>query len=177
MKISEIIVTDRDSDFDVIFRESALIAKFITASDYERYAAKDERLSRKIEVVVNKLFKKKFTKEHVYISYDWWPDHTRGIHLDTESFHQEVFDSLRALLVAQYDEWRIQAVIYQDIFKGRTMIGSIAIWSDKLLLDGALYNWMVDNKFDFGSKVAPRFVSVDPNDEDEPWATLLDDVE
>ncbi len=79
--------------------------------------------------------------------------------------------------MGEYSEWRIQAVVYQDIMNGHTMIGSIAIWSDKLLIDRKLYEWMIENQFNFGASATARFVKVDVKTIYEPRYTLLDDVE
>jgi hypothetical protein len=177
MKTKEIIVANTDADFDVLFRESALVAVFMTAADYEQFSDKNMHLTDEMEAVVGRLFVKAFADEHIGVGYDWWPDHTRSIECDIQCFNQELFDAVCALLVNEYDEWRIQVVVYDDVMKGTTMIGSVTIWSNKFLLDRQLYEWMSGKGFNFGTTAKPRFVDIDQVAIREPRSTLLDDVE
>jgi len=177
MTIQEIIVAKTDKDFDLLFIGSARIAKFITAADSERFSEKNLTLTEQMEAATSRIYGEKAANENTCVGYDWWPDHTRHIECDTQSFSQELFNSLHNLLAGEYCEWRIQVVVYQDLMNGHTMIGSVAIWSDKLLIDHKLYKWIINNSFDFGPSATVLFAKVDEVEILKPRYTLLDDLD
>lgn len=175
LHIQDIIIAEDDKDFDKLLRKSALIAKFLTAGDSDRYSKKDGRLRQLIEDTLAKILGLDGMEAHAYVGYDWWPDHTRSLELDPESFRPPVFDALRGLLMGEFDEWRIQAVIYRDHMDGTTMIGSVLIWSDKLIIDRALYDWMCEEGFDVVLSVEPRSFSLLSDDLESPRYNLMND--
>ena len=177
MKTREIIVASTEADFDALFGETALIAVFMTAADYDQFSDKNMHLTDEMEAIVARLYQKPFADEHIGVGYDWWPDHTRHLECDVHCFNQDLFDAVGALLANEYDEWRIQVVVYEDVMDGNTMIGSVAIWSNKFLIHRRLYEWMIDNGLSFNTMALPRFVEVDHEAMLEPRATLLDDVD
>ncbi|WP_035615963.1 hypothetical protein [Haloferula sp. BvORR071] len=173
--IEDIVVADKDADFDKLLRRSALITVFLTARDSDRLWAKSDRLRQQIEDACRGVFGVQDMEPHVYISDNWWPDHTRHIEVSAESFQQPLFEALRALLVAEFGEWRIQVVVYRDPMAGTTMIGSVLIWSDKLIIDRALYDWMYDGRFELPPGVEPRFFSLERDDLESPRYNLMND--
>ncbi len=56
MAIQEIIVAETDEDFNLLFSESALIAKFMTASDSERFSEKNLNLTDQMETAANLIY-------------------------------------------------------------------------------------------------------------------------
>jgi hypothetical protein len=86
-----------------------------------------------------------------------------------------MFEALRGLLVGEFDEWRIQVVVYRDMMKGETMIGSLLIWRDKLIIDKALYKWMRHEGFDFSFKGRPRSFSLKRDDLSTPRFNIMND--
>ena len=173
--IQDIIIAEEDKDFDKLLRKSALIAEFLTAGDSDRYSKKDARLRQLIEDTLGEILGPDGMEAHACVGYDWWPDHTRSLELDPESFRPPVFDALRALLVGEFDEWRIQAVIYRDHMDGTTLIGSVLIWSEKLIIDRALYDWMCEAGFGVVLSIEPRTFSLLRDDLESPRYNLMND--
>lgn len=174
-RLEDIIVAEESEDFDRLLRKSALIAEFLTATDGERFSQKNDRFRERIEDACRQILGAEGMEEHAYVGDDWWPDHTQHVDLDTQSFQQPLFEALRALLVDEFDEWRIQAVVYRDHMDGTTTIGSILIWSDKLIVDRALYDWMRQTGFDALSGIEPRSFSLNQDDLESPRYNLMND--
>jgi hypothetical protein len=176
-RIQDIIVAEKDEDFSKLLQKSALIAKFLTGADSERFSQKNDRLRQHIENACHKILGTEGMEAHAYIGYDWWPDHTRHVELDAHSFQQPLFQAIHALLVDEFDEWRIQVVVYREIIDGTTMIGSVLIWSDKLIVDRALYDWMSKARFDVLSGIDPRSFSLSRDDLKSPRYNIMNDPE
>jgi len=149
LPIHEIVVADADADFNALLRRSAMIAEFLTGSDSERFSSKNDLLRDAMKQAVVGRLGEEMAESDTNIGYDWWPDHTRHIDISERAFSYDVFELLRSLLTAAFDEWRIQAVIYSDIMEGTTMIGSVLIWCDKLIVDRKLFEWMQAHDFSF----------------------------
>ena len=84
-----------------------------------------------------------------HLNHDWWPDHTRPVEISERAFTFATFEILRSLLTGEFDEWRIQAVVYTDIQQGTTFVGSALIWSDKIIVGRQLFDWMKSHHFEF----------------------------
>ncbi len=170
--LEEIIVAQNDAVFDALFYESALVAAFLSASDYGRFSDKNRRLTHALEAIVSRLYPSDLAEDHIGVGYDWWPDHTRFVECDVHCFNQQFFEA-RALLAGEYDEWRVQIMVYDDVMDGTTPIGAVVVWARQLLVDRKLWDWMSGQGFDFGV-VAPRFVE---NAGLKRGDTLLDDMD
>lgn len=149
--IHDIVVAETDTDFDALLRHSAMIAAFLTGADSDRFSEKNGRLRNAMEISVIAHLGDDLAESDTHLNYDWWPDHTRTIEISERVFRFEMFELLRSLLTGEFDEWRIQVVVYADIMKGTTMIGSILIWWDKLIVDRKLFDWMQTHRFSFPS--------------------------
>ncbi len=137
--VVKVIIAAKDVVFDELFRASARIVKLKGAQAEAKYARRDDSFAQLFVALADHLFGPSFIEKHLGIGWDWWPDHTRHLEASIDSFSQAFFDILRGLLVRQYKNWRIQVVVYGDAHDGQTMVGSIAIWADKLLIDRSLY--------------------------------------
>jgi hypothetical protein len=157
MKQSQaLVVAAKDEVFDKLFRQTALIAKLAKGSAAEaEYEAMDASINRQIVEVGRGLFPHEFTDKHIFVSDDWWPDHTRHVDVSIDGFTQAYYDGLRTVLAAAPPGWRVQAVVYGDIMDGKTMIGSAAIWADRVVVDRALYGLLVWRKFDLRCGTTP----------------------
>jgi hypothetical protein len=153
--IREITIAAKDDVFDAVFKSTARIAELDGDAANAAYAAKLDRLREQVVAVASRLFGRAFCEKHLYIDENSWPDHTCQMDATIDCFSQEFFDELRALLVGEYEDWRIQVVVYADIGNGKTMVGSIAIWTDKLLIDRALYALMHWRRLDFRCDAKP----------------------
>ena len=137
--VREVTIAAKDDVFDDLFRASTRVAKFSDDRAEAEYEKRDAELRKRIVAVADRLFEPSFSEKYLEIGWDWWPNHTRYLEASIESFSQDFLDGLRALLVDEYKDWRIQVVVYADPLDDQTMVGSVAIWADKLLIDRALY--------------------------------------
>lgn len=152
--VREITIAAKDDVFDALFKATARVAE-VEGAAADAYVAKLDQLREQVVAVVDRLFEPAFSKKHLYVDWNSWPDHTCQMDATIDSFSQEFFDELRGLLVSEYEDWRIQVVIYGDVSNGQTMVGAIAIWSDKLLIDRALYAVMKWRGLDFRCDAKP----------------------
>jgi hypothetical protein len=146
--IHDIVVAETEADFDALLKHSATIAQFLTASDSNRFSKKNDRLRIAIQKAVITHLGEDLAESDTHIGYDWWRDHTRHIEVSERTFTFEMFELLRSMLTGEFDEWRIQAVVYSDM-EASTMIGSVLIWWDKLIVDRELFDWMKIHDFGF----------------------------
>ena len=153
--VREITIAAKDDVFDALFKATARIAELEDHAANEAYVAKLDQLRDRVVAMVGRLFEPAFSEKHLYIDWNSWPDHTCQLDATIDSFSQVFFDELRALLVDEYKEWRMQVVVYGEPMSGQTMVGSIAIWSDRLLIDRALYGVMKWRGLDFRCNAKP----------------------
>jgi hypothetical protein len=154
--VYELLVAATDAVFSDQFRKSTEIAKFANEAEKEAYAEKDARLRKLIIKVGERLFNPEFVEEHLFVIWDWWPNHTRYIEASVSGFTQNYFDELQLLLRDEYADWRIEVMVCGNINEGSTVIGSILIRSQQLLIDRAIYNFLTAANFDFHCSRAPR---------------------
>lgn len=138
--VREITIAAKDDVFDALFQATTRFAELEGDAATADYIAKLDQLRNQVVAAAGRLFEPDFCERHVDVNWDSWPDQTCHLDATIDSFSQEFYDALHALLVDEYEDWRIQAVIYGLPASGKTMVGSIAIWSDRLLIDRALYS-------------------------------------
>jgi hypothetical protein len=153
--VREITIAAKDDVFDALLMATAHIAKLEGDAAAEAHVAKLDRLRDQVVAVAGRLFEPAFSEKHLYIDWNSWPDQTCHLDATIDSFSQAFFDELRALLVDEYQEWRMQVVVYGVPMSGQTMVGSIAIWPDRLLIDRALYGVMKWRGLDFRCDAKP----------------------
>lgn len=131
--VFDIIVAETSADFDALLMRSAMIAEFLTGADSERFSDKNDRLREAMERAAASHLGEALAESDTHFNWDWWPDHTRPIEISERAFTFEMFESLRSLLEGEFDEWRIQAVVYGDIMNGHTFVGSVLLWRENQL--------------------------------------------
>jgi hypothetical protein len=146
-----------DAVFDQLFRAETLEAELPDAAAREEYVERDAVLTRSIIAVGKRLFDPAFAERHIYAGDNWWPNHTRYVDASIDACTQAYFDELRVLLTGDYERWRIQVVVSGDPLDGKTMVGSIAIEADRLLVDRALYGVLVWRGMDFRRWGEPKW--------------------
>jgi len=160
--ICDIIVAETRGDFDALLTRSAMIAEFLTGADSERFSDKNDRLREAMERAAASHLGDALAESDTHFNWDWWPDHTRPIEISEKAFTFEMFELLRSLLAGEFDEWRIQAVVYGDVMDGHTLDGSVLLWKDKLILDREMFQWMDVHNFSFpGAQIRSFSLTVD----------------
>jgi hypothetical protein len=153
--VLEVTIAAKDDIFDQLFRDSALVVELRDEAEKAEYVARDEELHNAIEAAGKRLFEPEFVARHLHVGDDWWPDHTLHVDASIDSFTQAYYDELRALLIGKFCDWRIQVVVYADPMDGKTMVGSIAIWADRVLIDRAFHALLVWRGIDLHCEKKP----------------------
>lgn len=153
--IREIAIAAKDDVFDALFKATTRFAEVEGDEATAAYIAKLDQLRDQVVAAAARLFEPDFCKKHVDVDWNSWPNQTCHLDATIDSFSQELYDGLRALLVNEYEGWRIQAVVYGLPASGKTMVGSIAIWSNRLLIDRALYGVLTWRGLDFRCDAKP----------------------
>jgi hypothetical protein len=159
--VRKVRIAANESVFEQLFRAESRVATFSDATAEVAYVAHDEKLTREIVAIGRRLFDPSFAERHFYACDDWWPNHTRYVDASIDSFTQAYFDELHALLTGDYRKWRIQAVVFGDPLDSQTMIGSIAVEAERVLIDRALYGVLVWQRFDFRCSHDPEWCEGD----------------
>jgi hypothetical protein len=130
--------------FDLLFKEQALIAEFATKDNETDYERRDSFLTHLIRREVGRCFGPE-SNDSPFVGDDWWPDHTRHLDLTPNHCTSDFLNGLRALLSDDYQNWRIQLCVYNDPLDGKTYIGSMALYSDRVLIEEKL-NDLLESK-------------------------------
>ncbi len=152
MKIKNLIIASKDSIFDQAFSERTIVAEFKSEEEEEKYAMKDNDLIEEMEKVQMELFQIEKNAYDPCLNWDWWPNHTRYVEVSLDKYTQEYLDALQALLKGKYKKWRIQMIVYGDHMDGKSMIGSLSIDHDTVLIDRALYGFSVWRGIQLGNR-------------------------
>lgn len=132
------VIAETNEEFDRIFRDTAVIAEFADEPDEEEYVSADSALIEEIKRTSFRLLPKH--EELVHHIEDWWPNHTRYVECSWSAFDLRMIRGLQALLSGRFEGWRIQIVVYENMYEGSSQIGSIVIASDWSLIDRALFD-------------------------------------
>ena len=126
-------------EFDKRFRQEALIAEFATPEEEEDYERRDSALIRLIGKEIREHFGRS-AKHQPHVNYDWWPDHTRFLDATPAHCTAAFLIALRRLLKNEYKDYRIQICVYGDTMDGKTYIGSMALYRDRVLIERKLHS-------------------------------------
>ncbi|HSE23338.1 MAG TPA: hypothetical protein VLB68_16845 [Pyrinomonadaceae bacterium] len=124
--------------FDKLFREEALIALFSSEKEEEAYERRDALLIRLIRREIKQHFGRNKAR-HPFVVDDWWPDHTRFIEATPAHCTAAFLTALRRLLKDKHKDFRIQICVYKDPMEGTTYIGSMALYSNRVLIEKRLH--------------------------------------
>ena len=124
--------------FDECFREEALIAELSSPREEAAYERRDSSLIRLIRKEVREHFGRN-QKQQPHVGDDWWPDHTRYIEARPAHCTAAFLTALCQLLKDDYKDYRIQICVYEDTMEGTTYIGSMALYSNRVLIEKRLH--------------------------------------
>lgn len=141
-KNQQVVSRDR---FDEIFREEATIAEFPTKEAEVAYERRDSFLIHLIRREVERSFGSD-PDAAPFVGDDWWPDHTRHLEATLKHCTSDFLDSLRALLTGEFRFYRIQLCVYGDILDGKSYIGSMALYADRVLIERDLHALLARQK-------------------------------
>jgi len=125
-------------EFDKFFRAEARIAEFASVDEEAAYAKRVSFLTYLIRKEAQHLFGKN-DEQQLYIVDDWWPDHTRYIEATPAYCTATFFTALRCLLTDDYKDYRIQICVYGDLMDGKSYIGSMVLFADRVLIEKRFY--------------------------------------
>ena len=125
-------------EFDECFREEALIAEFSSPREEAAYEKKDSLLIRLIRKEVRQHFGRN-QEQQPFVGDDWWPDHTRHIEATPAHCTAAFLTALRRLLQGDYKDYRIQICVFKYEMEGTTYIGSMALYSNRVLIEKRLH--------------------------------------
>jgi len=126
------VVTPKN--FDQLFSDEALIAEFATAAEEEEYEKLDSFLIHLIQTVVTRHFGSGESNQP-HVGEDWWPNHTRYIDTNTAQFKVGFLSDLHQLLTDDYENYRFQICVYEDMMEGASYVGSMALYSDRFVIE------------------------------------------
>lgn len=151
----KVTIAAKDDVFDKLFEESTRAVVLDGEAAEVEYVRKHDRLRKAVSLAARRLFDDAFVQANVFLSDNWWPNQTCYVEASLDSISQDFFHALRATLGDDFAGWRIQLVIHSDLDDGKTMIGSIAVWREELLIDRALYAILRWRGIDFGGTSEP----------------------
>jgi hypothetical protein len=141
-KNQQVVTPER---FDELFREQALIAEFPTEDSKAEYERRDTSLIDLIRREVAKHFGPE-SDHSPFVGDDWWRDHTRHMEVTPEHCTSTFLGALRSLLAGDYRDYRIQLCVYAEPMDGKTYIGSMALTTDRVLIEQKLHDLLHSNR-------------------------------
>jgi hypothetical protein len=139
MDAPRLVIAKTDKEFDRLFNETGCTVELEMGK--AEYEAKDSMLIKLIRHACSENLTPEESKL-IHQNEDWWPNQTRYVDCAVQVFSSRVVDRLRELVRGPYDGWRIQLVVYGDPMKGTTMIGSVVIHAEWLLIDRHLLPYL-----------------------------------
>ncbi len=125
--------------FDGVFREEATIAEFKSPADEAAYEKRDSFLIQLIRREVETHFGTEEAHQP-FVGDDWWPDHTRHMELTPVHCTEAFLTALRDLLTDEFVDYRIQLCVYRDATDGKSYIGSMVLYADRVLIEKGLHD-------------------------------------
>jgi len=125
-------------EFDKLFRKEARIAEFASPDEEAAYAKADAFLVYLIRKEVQRLFGTDEERQ-LFVGDDWWPNHTRYIEAIPAYCTAGFFAALSGLLTDEYKDYRVQICVHGDLLAGKTYIGSMALYADRVLIETKLH--------------------------------------
>ena len=124
--------------FNELFREEAHIAGLASPEEEVAYERRDSFLIHLIRREVQQHFGTD-KEQQPFVGDDWWPDHTRHMEATPAHCTPAFLIALRSLLTDDYKDYRIQICVYEDAMDGKSYIGSMALYTDRVLIETRLY--------------------------------------
>ena len=131
--------------FDDLLREQAKVAEFLTKEAEEEYLQHHAFLIHLVRREVAKHFGME-SDCSPSVGDDCWPDHTSHISVTPRHCTQSFLTALRSLLTDDDRDYRIQLCVYGDIMDGKTYIGSMALWADRVLIERNLHELLCSQR-------------------------------
>jgi hypothetical protein len=124
--------------FDALFHKEANIAEFASSDEEAAYERRDSLLIHLIRREVQQHFGTDEERKP-FVGDDWWPDHTRHMEATLAHCNPAFLEALRSILTDDYKDYRIQICVYGDTTDGKSYIGSMALYADRVLIEKPLY--------------------------------------
>lgn len=131
--------------FNELFREQAIIAEFPNEEAEAEYERRDSFLIHLVRREVATHFGDDSVPPPI-VGDDWWADHTRHLEITPKHCTPEFFSALAALLADEYRDYRFQLCVYDDPDDGNSYIGSMALSSDRVLIEEKLDELLQSNR-------------------------------
>lgn len=128
-------------EFDELFNADACIAFFSSPKDEEAYAIRDEFLIHLIRnLIVGHFGSDSDAGPHQ--NEDWWPNHTRYLEMVPSQCTLAFLSALHELLTVEFADYRIQICVYEDVMEGTTNIGSMVLYTARVVAEQKLAEWL-----------------------------------
>jgi hypothetical protein len=125
--------------FDEVFRGEALIAELKSPDEETAYEKRDSFLIHLIRREVERHFGPD-PERQPFVGDDWWPDHTRHMELIPAHCTSAFLGALRGLLTDEFKDYRVQLCVYGDAMDGKSYIGSLVLYADRVLIESRLHD-------------------------------------
>lgn len=134
---NELIVASSPEEFDRI--SSTLCSRVVLVDDREQsdYERLDGKLAELVGKTLTSLMPQTGDEEWFHQILDWWPTKTRFVEIGRTVVNRALLGELQCLLVGVYSDWTVNLQVYESMGSDAKHLGSINIYSDKILL---LYN-------------------------------------
>jgi len=108
----------------------------------DAYSDSDSMFARMIDQLVEECLFSDSLEKYYHQNYDWWPTQTRFLYFDASVVNWDLIQKLRTLVSKSFASWGINIHVFHDMYNGSTEIGSMNIYSHKILITQALLTYI-----------------------------------
>jgi hypothetical protein len=113
-----------------------------TKQQEEAYSEIDNRFACSIDQLVKDYLSSEVIEKHYHQNYDWWPTQTRFLSFNAQVVNWDLIKKLRTLVSKSFANWIINIHVFHDCCDGSTEIGSMNIYSHKILITQPLVSYI-----------------------------------
>lgn len=103
-------IAQNAKQFNDIFEDSTLFADVSTPAAEKHYEELDSELNARLRHLLSQAL----PRDAYHVNDDWWPNHTRYAYVNARHLTEDLLERIRGLLVAPYEDWRVQVVAHDS---------------------------------------------------------------
>ena len=119
-------------------RLPAVDIQFDSVDEEQAYAGKDYALAQLIEQAVINAANGLPPDQSVHTHYDWWPNQNRAVTVSKRAFNKASLLALAGLLIGEYQDWRINVRVVDELPDEDSELGNLFIAGQKVVIQQSL---------------------------------------
>lgn len=138
-------VATNEAEFSSLVDARGLDLQFGHESEEVEYERLDAKLAREIDAALQSHLGELCSEDTCYQIYDWWPNCTRFLELDSAIVTWPLLKLLQSLLKVEFAAWRINIHVYSPLnATGSRHAGGVNIYAEEFVIEQSLLRSVQD---------------------------------